>query len=83
MWNHRADVDNWMDDFASDFEENQEIEAVFFLDSVANVLETCSPDDLDAVAFGPRGCARKVSSEAYAGVIEGEEEAGFTTVLLY
>lgn len=59
------------------------MDSVFFLDSVDSVWETCGADDNDAVAFGPRGCARKVSSEAYAGFIIGEEEAGFKTVLLY
>lgn len=59
------------------------MDSVFFLDSVENVWETCNADDLDAVAFGPRGCARRVSEEAYAGFIPSEEEAGFMTVLLY
>ncbi len=60
------------------------MDSVFFLDSVGNVWETCSADDNDACAFGPRGCARKISSEAYAGfIVCEEEEAGFQTVLLY
>ena len=44
-------------------------ESVFFLDSAGNAWETCSADDLDAVAFGPRGCARRVSEEAYIAYI--------------
>ena len=59
------------------------MDSVFFVDSVGSVWETCGADDLDACAFGPRGCARKVSPEAFAGFIVGEEEAGFETVLLY
>ena len=84
MWNHRADLDNWMDDFTPDFEEANEIEAVFFLDSVGNVWETCSPDDNHAEAFGPRGAARKVRRNVFTSyrVIDADGEAGFTIVEL-
>ena len=84
MWSHRANVDNWMDDFTPDFEEAAKIEAVWFLDSVGNVWETCSPDDNHAKAFGPRGSARKVRRNVFASyrVIDADGEAGFTIVEL-
>lgn len=59
------------------------MDSVFFLDSWGAIWETCSPDDNDACAFGPRGCARKVAREAYEGFIVCEEEGGFETVLLF
>ena len=55
---------------------------VFFLDSVDNVWETCSADDNDAVAFGPRGCARRVSEEAYIAWINDGVEAEWQLVVL-
>ncbi|MCG3769395.1 MAG: hypothetical protein JW384_00517 [Nitrosomonadaceae bacterium] len=45
------------------------MDSVFFVDSAGNAWETCSADDNDAVAFGPRGCARRVSEEAYIAYI--------------
>jgi hypothetical protein len=50
-------------------------EQVFFLDRNDNVWETCSPNDRDAVNFGPRGAACKVPRSAYRGYVEvGEED---------
>ena len=47
---------------------------VFFLDRNHNVWQTCSPNDLDAANFGPRGAARKVPRSAYKSfVVVGTE----------
>jgi hypothetical protein len=50
---------------------------VFFLDRNDNVWETCSVNDVDGVAFGPRGAARRISRKAYTGFdVVGEEGFG-------
>jgi hypothetical protein len=58
-------------------------ENVFFLDSLGNVWETCNPDDNDALAFGPRGCARKLDKSLIRGFKVTDDEAGFTTVEIW
>lgn len=58
------------------------MDSVFFLDSVENVWETCNADDLDAVAFGPRGCARRVSEEAYISYTNDGMEGDWQIVVL-
>ena len=56
------------------------MDSIFFLDSWGSVWETCSPDDNDALAFGPTGCARKVPSDLYSTTWEVDVLAGFTIV---
>jgi hypothetical protein len=59
------------------------MDSVFFLDSLGNVWETCSADDNDACAFGPRGCARKLDSNLIRGFKVTDEEAGFLIVEIW
>jgi len=56
------------------------MDSVFFLDSLNNVWQTCSPDDKDAVAFGPRGCDRRVPSSCYSVYQNDEIEAGWQLI---
>ena len=60
--------------------EAKERDDVFFLDSRGNVWETCSPNDKDAVNFGPRGSARKVPRSAYKKYVEVGTEDDWTIV---
>lgn len=58
------------------------MDSVFFLDSAANVWETCSPNDNDAEAFGPRGAARRISESCYSVVEMASMEGGWQTVVI-
>jgi len=55
---------------------------LFFVDSHGGLWATCDADHPDAVAFGPRGCARPATAAEVAGLVElrpvldnGEEPA--------
>ncbi len=56
------------------------MDSVFFLDSLNNVWQTCGADDNDAVAFGPRGCARRVPAACYNVYQNDEIEAGWQLI---
>lgn len=58
-------------------------ENIFFVDSWGSIWETCSPDDNDACAFGPRGCARKLDKSLIRGFKTTDEEAGFEIVEIW
>jgi hypothetical protein len=59
------------------------MDSVFFLDSVDSIWETCNPDDNDACAFGPRGCARKLDKSLIRGFKVTDDEAGFKIVEIW